>query len=82
MEAIERPPFYFVNMKCDPEQAENWRAQFPAVQAGWHQSKKHWNSVYTDGSLQDADFKAMIDHAYQVVFKSLTKKKQAEILEA
>lgn len=79
MDDIERPPFYFVNMKCEPEQAEAWREQFPAVQAGWHQSKKHWNSVYTDGSLQEEGFKKMIDHAYEVVFYSLSKKKQKEL---
>ena len=79
MDGEERPPFYFVNMKCDPQQAETWREQFPAVQPGWHQSKKHWNSVFIEGSLQEEDFFQMIDHAYQVVFQSLPKKTQKSL---
>lgn len=79
MDGQEREPFHFVNAKCEPGQAEAWREQFPAVQPGWHQSKKHWNSIYQDGSLQDADFKMIIDHAYEVVLSSLPKKTQEKI---
>ncbi len=74
-----KPAFTFVNCKCDPEQALRWREQFSAVQPGWHQSKKHWNSVYMDGSLSDSEFKIMIDHAYDTVLKSLSKKLQLEL---
>lgn len=74
-----KPAFTFVNCKCDPDQALEWRAQFNAVQPGWHQSKKHWNSVYTDGSLSDEDFKMMIDHAYDIVIESLSKKSKVEL---
>ncbi len=74
-----KPAFTFVNCKCDPVQAEEWRVQYAAVRPGWHQSKKHWNSVFMDGSLTDEDFRMMIDHAYDIVIKSLSKKMQTEI---
>lgn len=74
-----KPAFTFVNCKCDPNRTEEWRGKFPAVHPGWHQSKKHWNSVYMDGSLQDDDFRMMIDHAYDLVVGSLSKKIQIEL---
>lgn len=73
MDGEEKPPFTFINMKCDPEQAVEWREQHEAVQPGWHQSKKHWNSVFMDGDIP-VNLSEMLDHAYEVVFKSLPKK--------
>ena len=35
-----------VNLKCDPDYSEELRAQYESIEAGWHMSKKHWNSVY------------------------------------
>lgn len=72
-------PFKFVNLKCDPEKALGLRASFEAVQPGWHQSKKHWNSVFMNGSLDDNQIKMMIDHSYNIVLASLSKKQQAAI---
>jgi predicted DNA-binding protein (MmcQ/YjbR family) len=74
-----KPAFTFVNCKCDPEKALELREEFSAVQPGWHQSKKHWNSVFMDGSLSDKDFKKMIDHAYDLVVASLSQKIQTEL---
>lgn len=74
MDGEMRPPFYFVNLKCDPGQALLWREANPEVEGGWHQSKKHWNSVYTDGALSDDAFKQMIEHAHGLVLAALPKK--------
>jgi predicted DNA-binding protein (MmcQ/YjbR family) len=74
-----KPAFTFVNCKCNPRQAEEWRAQYSAVRPGWHQSKKHWNSIFMDGSLPDDDFRKMIDHAYDLIIQSLSAKMQTEI---
>ena len=43
-------------------------------------NKIHWNSVKADGEVPDDVLKDMLDKAYQIVFESLTKKKQKEIL--
>ena len=77
MDGEMRPPYHFVNLKCDPDQAISWREQYVSVQPGWHQSKKHWNSVFTDNP--PADFKGMISHAYEVVVAGLSKKLRAEL---
>lgn len=68
-----------VNLKCDLEQAVEWRSQYPEVQPGYHMNKKHWNTVSFQGNLSDMDLKEMIQHSYDLVFKGLTKKVKAEL---
>lgn len=67
------------NVKCDPEIAIEWRERFNEVIPGYHMNKKHWNTVFYNGSLTDTQLKEMIDHSYDLVFKSLPKIKQEEI---
>ena len=67
------------NVKCDPEKAIQLRESFSEVIPGYHMNKKHWNTVYYNGSLSDKQLTEMIDHSYQLVLKSLSKKQQEEI---
>ncbi|TSD64873.1 MmcQ/YjbR family DNA-binding protein [Inquilinus sp. KBS0705] len=70
------------NAKCDPELAVELREQHTEVKPGYHMNKTHWNTVYMSGSLTNKQLKGMIDHSYSLVFKSLSKKLQAEITAA
>jgi predicted DNA-binding protein (MmcQ/YjbR family) len=70
-----------VNLKCDPERAEQLRAEYDDIQPGFHMSKTHWNTIAVNESVSDALVKELIDHSYELVFKSLTKKLQNEIQE-
>lgn len=70
-----------VNLKCDPERAEELRAEYDGIQPGFHMSKIHWNTVAVNTSVSDGFVKELIDHSYELVFKSLTKKLQNEIQE-
>lgn len=69
-----------VILKCDPLLAEGFRAEYPEVVPGFYSDKRHWNSVYLDGTLSDDVLKSMIDLSYRLVFEKLTKKLQKEIL--
>lgn len=68
------------NVKCDPELAVELRERHNEVKPGYHMNKKHWNTVYMDGSLTDKQLCDMIDHSYDLIFKSLPKKTQEEVL--
>ncbi|MCO6148046.1 MmcQ/YjbR family DNA-binding protein [Flavobacterium sp. NRK1] len=68
-----------VNLKCDPEKALELRAEYEAIEPGYHMSKVHWNTVTVNGDVPARLFKELIDHSYELVLKSLTKKLQAEI---
>ena len=70
-----------VNLKCDPERAEELRAEYDDIQPGFHMSKTHWNTIAINASVLDVLVKELIDHSYELVFKSLTKKVQQEIQE-
>ncbi len=64
-------PFHFVNLKCDPERAMALRAQYPAIQPGWHQNKTHWNSLLMDSSLDVRLILDLTHHAYVIVAAAL-----------
>ena len=69
-----------VNLKCNPEYAEELRAQYDDIKPGWHMSKIHWNTIEINRDVTDSLIKQLIDHSYDLVFKSLTQKLQLEIL--
>ena len=69
-----------MNLKCDPGWAIELREANPAIIPGWHMNKKHWNTVYLDGSVAKKLNFEMIDHSYDLVFRSLPAKLQSEIL--
>jgi predicted DNA-binding protein (MmcQ/YjbR family) len=70
-----------VNLKCNPERAQELRAEYDAIQPGFHMSKVHWNTIAINSDVSTVLLKELIDHSYDLVFKSLTKKIQIEIVE-
>lgn len=70
-----------INLKCNPEWAEELRAQYDDIQPGYHMSKVHWNTINVNRDVSDVFLRELIEHSYDLVFKSLTKKIQAEVLE-
>ncbi len=70
-----------LNLKCDPEKAGELRAAYEAIKPGYHMSKIHWNTVAVHSDVPDRMMRELIDHSYDLVFSSLTKKIQNEIFE-
>lgn len=68
-----------LNLKADPDWAQELRGQYDDIQPGYHMSKIHWNTVAVNCEISDTFVKELIDHSYDLVFKSLTKKIQSEI---
>ena len=68
-----------INLKCDPERAGELRAEYDAIQPGFHMSKIHWNTIKINTDVSDALVKELIDHSYELVFKSLSKKIRLEL---
>lgn len=75
---LERIPFS-VNLKCDPDRSLELREYHPEIIPGYHMSKKHWNTVDFTGGLSSKMCFELIDHSYDLVVKSLTKKLQKEL---
>ncbi len=62
-----------ITLKCDPDFALVLRTQYPAITAGYHMNKKHWNSIVLDGSVPETLLNDMIDESYDLVVKGLKK---------
>jgi predicted DNA-binding protein (MmcQ/YjbR family) len=68
-----------VNLKCDPGLALELRARYAAVSPGYHQDKRHWNTVDLDGSIDDDELREMIDHSYGLVVNGLSRAQRARL---
>lgn len=67
----ERDGHICINVKVDPEWRDVWRSAYEAVQPGYHQNKKHWNTVILDGTVPDQEIMRMIAESYDLVVKYL-----------
>jgi len=71
--------FLGINLKCDPEYALELREKYEGVIAGYHMSKKHWNTVSTSSDVSDKTLRHLINHSYELVVSKLTKKQKEEL---
>jgi predicted DNA-binding protein (MmcQ/YjbR family) len=62
-----------VSLKCDPDLAVQLRMSYPAITAGYHLNKRHWNTVVVDGSVPDNLVRQMIEDSYDLVVAGLPK---------
>ncbi len=68
-----------INLKCDPEKAIELREEYDGlITPGFHMNKKHWNTVEID-RLPQKFIKELIDHSYNLVVQSLTKKLREQL---
>jgi predicted DNA-binding protein (MmcQ/YjbR family) len=70
--------FLGVNLKANPEYAIELRESYAGIQPGWHMSKTHWNTVSVNSDVPDSLFFSLIDHSYQCIIDSLSKKARLE----
>ncbi|GAB5417167.1 MAG: MmcQ/YjbR family DNA-binding protein [Crocinitomicaceae bacterium] len=70
--------FDYINLKCDPERAIELRDTYNGVKPGYHMNKQLWNSVYTEQDVPDQLIYELIDHSYELIVASLTKKARSE----
>jgi len=75
---------YKITLKCEPMTGDFFRQQFPnVVVRGYHcppVQQPFWNTIYLD-KIADGELLNMIDHAYEQVIKSFSKKVQAGLME-
>ncbi len=76
---------YKINLKCDALLAELYRKQYTNdIVRGYHcppMQAIYRNTVYINKTVDDKLIFEMIDHSYDEVIKSFSKKVQKEILE-
>lgn len=62
-----------VNLKCDPARALELRAAYADIRPGYHQDKRHWNSVDLDGSVEDDVVRGLVEDSYDLVVAKLPR---------
>lgn len=70
-----------LNLKGNPEHNEELRAEYEAIQPGFHMSKTHWNTVKFQADVPDKLMLKLIDESYELVIAGLTKKLQQAIID-
>ncbi len=71
--------FQSINLKCDPEYAIELREKYDSVIPGYHMNKVHWNTVLMDNSISNQLIFKWIDHSYDLIVQSLSKKLKEEL---
>ncbi len=69
--------FKSINLKCDPEEALDLRANYIGIEPGFHMNKKHWNTITFFSDVGDEMILTMVDNSYNLVIRTLPKKIQA-----
>ncbi|MGJ8692086.1 MAG: MmcQ/YjbR family DNA-binding protein [Thalassotalea sp.] len=76
----EEPLEYWLNLKCDPDEAIMLRDIFPAIIPGYHMNKRHWNTVILNGSVPQGEIERMIDNSFKLVVEVMPKRDQQSLL--
>jgi len=76
--ALDREP-PAISLKCEPELAEQLRADHAAITPGYHLNKRHWNTVTLDGSVPDGAVEDMLEDSYDLIVAKLPRKVRREL---
>ncbi|WP_414942513.1 MmcQ/YjbR family DNA-binding protein [Amycolatopsis sp. cmx-11-51] len=68
-----------VSLKSDPDLAVQFRTAHPAINAGYHLNKRHWNTVVLDRSVPDELVRETIENSYDFVVAQLSKREKEKL---
>ena len=71
--------FESINLKCDPARAIELREKYQGISPGYHMNKKHWNTILVNSDAPESLILELIDHSYELICLSLTKKQRDEL---
>ncbi len=63
----ERNGKLYINLKCDPFEADFLRQVFTDVTPAYHMNKFHWNTVAVCGDVPEEEIKRMIGNSYDLI---------------
>ncbi|MDD3050696.1 MAG: MmcQ/YjbR family DNA-binding protein [Candidatus Cloacimonetes bacterium] len=69
-----------ITLKCDPEFGNVMKERYKHITEGYYMNKVHWCSIYLESDVPVEVIKQLIDMSYELILKSLPKKKQMELL--
>ena len=57
----------YLNLKCDPLEADFLRKIYKSVIPGYHMNKTHWNTIVIGGDVPDEEIKRQIGMSYDLI---------------
>jgi len=69
----------YLNLKCEPQEADFLRSIYESVIPGWHMNKTHWNTVVVGGDVPDEKLQLMIERSYDLIKPKVRKRKDANL---
>ncbi|MDR2091494.1 MAG: MmcQ/YjbR family DNA-binding protein [Clostridiales bacterium] len=70
---INRNGREFLNLKCDPFEADFLRQAFEGIIPAYHMNKEHWNTVVIGADIPEPEIFRQIENSYTLT-KSKSKK--------
>ena len=74
----ERNGKLYINLKCDPTEADFLRQAFVDVTPAYHMNKVHWNTVAPGGDVPDDVLRRMIERSYHLIEPKVRKVKTSQ----
>lgn len=65
----------YLNLKCDPMEADFLRQIYKSVIPGYHMNKTHWNTIVIGGDVPDEETKRQIGMSYDLVKPKVRKRR-------
>lgn len=69
-----------ITIKLDPMYSDMLRREYADIVPGYYMNKLHWSTVYLDSDVPHEILADMVSASYKLVFSTLAKKVQREIL--
>lgn len=79
--ATDISTFEAISVKCNPDDVENLRGTYTAVQVPAYMNKRHWNKISIDHSIPDTLIRQWIDDSYDLVVKKLPLRERNKLKE-
>jgi predicted DNA-binding protein (MmcQ/YjbR family) len=57
----------YINLKCDPLEADFLRQAFEGVIPGYHMNKVHWNTIIVGSDVPDEEIKRQTLRSYNLI---------------
>ncbi len=70
---------WWMNLKCDPDEAVMLRDIFPSIIPAYHMNKRLWITVILDGSIPKGELERLMDNSFKLVVSKMTKKDRLSI---
>lgn len=64
----------YLNLKCDPLEADFLRQIYKSVIPGYHMNKTHWNTIVIGGDVPDEEIKRQIGMSYDLIRPKVRKR--------